>query len=128
MWWLDNSGKTKPLIATPGFYLTPALFPRRPATGASCKFQATTGQSQSMTGNAIRCRASPSTPTQQTGYPTWSPDGKHIVFRFISANGYGLGWIRADGAGETQHLLDSKNIVTPYSFLPRRPTAGVLRA
>ena len=51
-------------------------------------------------------------------YPTWSPDGKHIVFRFRSAGGFSLGWIRADGAGETQRLLDSKNIVVPYSFFP----------
>ena len=33
--WLDNSGKTQPLIATPGFYADSPLFPRRPATGAS---------------------------------------------------------------------------------------------
>jgi Tol biopolymer transport system component len=56
--------------------------------------------------------------TQLARNPTWSPDGKHIVFSFSSANGYSLGWIRADGAGETQHLLDSKNTVFPYSFFP----------
>ena len=56
--------------------------------------------------------------TQQTSYPTWSPDGKHIVFRFCSAGGFSLGWIRADGAGEIQHLLDRKNPVFPYSFFP----------
>jgi hypothetical protein len=55
---------------------------------------------------------------QLTAYPTWTPDGMDIVYRFSTAGGYSLGWIRADGAGETQHLLDSKNIVTPYSFFP----------
>ncbi len=40
------------------------------------------------------------------------------MFRFFSAGGFGLGWIRADGAGEIQRLLDSKNIVIPYSFFP----------
>ena len=70
-----------------------------------------------MTGSAIRCRASPST-LQLAGYPTWSPDGKHIAFRFSSAGGFSLGWIRADGAGETQRLLDTKNYVIPYSFFP----------
>ena len=49
----------------------------------------------------------------------WSPDGKHIVFHFNSSSGgYGLGWIRADGAGETQRLLVSKNSVFPRSFFP----------
>ena len=71
-----------------------------------------------MTGGAIRCRASPSTPTQLTSSPTWSPDGKHIVYSFRSAAGFGLGWIRADGAGELQRLLDGKNTVYPYSFFP----------
>ena len=56
--------------------------------------------------------------TQVMGYPTWSPDGKHIVFYFSSPGGFSLGWIRADGAGETQRLLDRKNLVTPYSFFP----------
>ena len=30
----------------------------------------------------------------------------------------GLGWVRADGAGEIQRLLDSKNLVNAYSFFP----------
>jgi Tol biopolymer transport system component len=55
---------------------------------------------------------------QGMGYPTWSPDGKHIVFWFSSIGGFSLGWIRSDGAGETQRLLDSKNGVAPYSFFP----------
>jgi len=51
-------------------------------------------------------------------YPTWTPDGKHIVFP-ISSNdlsGPGIYWMRADGAGEPQRLLE-----TPYetdSFSP----------
>ena len=35
VWWLDRSGKTQPLIPTPGFYMDAPLFPRRPAAGAS---------------------------------------------------------------------------------------------
>jgi serine/threonine-protein kinase len=56
--------------------------------------------------------------TQQTRFPTWTPDGKHIVFGFRSADGFGLGWIRADGAGETQHLLNGRSLMNPYSFFP----------
>jgi serine/threonine-protein kinase len=51
-------------------------------------------------------------------YPTWSPDSKHIAFRFFSGSGFSLGWIRSDGAGENQRLLDSKNNMLPYSFFP----------
>jgi serine/threonine-protein kinase len=58
--------------------------------------------------------------TEQPSWPTWSPDGNHIVFSLRSADGDGLGWKRADGAGETQHLLDRKNNLAPYSFFPDR--------
>ena len=56
--------------------------------------------------------------TKQPTWPTWSPDGNHIVFSLRSNYGDGLGWMRADGAGEIQHLLDSKNNLAPYSFFP----------
>ena len=56
--------------------------------------------------------------TQQTAYPTWSPDGKHIAFQVRSAGGFGIGWMRADGAGEIQRLLDEEDQVIPSSFFP----------
>ncbi len=114
--WLDNSGKTQPLIATPGFYLTPRFSP----DGQRLALAQIAGSNRGIfVYDWQRDTMSRLTfDTQQTSYPTWSPDGKHIVFRFSSAGGFGLGWIRADGAGETQRLLDSKNIVIPYSFFP----------
>jgi hypothetical protein len=56
--------------------------------------------------------------TQRSSYPTWSPDGKHIVCWFTSTGGFSLGWMRADGTGETHSLLDNKNLLVPYSFFP----------
>jgi hypothetical protein len=69
-----------------------------------------------MTGSAIRCRASPpaNPPLPRSEVPTASTS---YSLQFANDSG-GLGWIRADGAGETQRLLDSKNIVFPYPFFP----------
>ena len=41
-------------------------------------------------------------------FPVWTPDGKHIAFRSQSPGANSLRWIRADGAGEAQPLLESK--------------------
>jgi Tol biopolymer transport system component len=114
--WLDNSGKTQPLIATPSFYVNPRFSPdgRRLAlaqtAGSNAGIFVYDWQRDTMSRLTFG--------TQQTLSPTWSPDGKHIVFRFSFAGGFSLGWIRADGAGEIQRVLDSKNNVVPYSFFP----------
>ena len=69
-----------------------------------------TGQREQMS------RLTPDTPL--AGYPTWSPDREHVVFLFSSGDGFSLGWIRADGTGETQRLRNSKSVMVPYSFFP----------
>jgi Tol biopolymer transport system component len=56
--------------------------------------------------------------TQGNSGPIWTPDGKHIVFQSQSPGASSIRWIRADGAGETQLLLDSKAQLAPYSFSP----------
>ena len=47
--------------------------------------------------------------------PTWSPDGRYILF---SAQGGAISWTRADGAGQPQQLLESKQALSPWSFSP----------
>ena len=115
VWWLEKSGKTQPLIAAmPSLYLQPRFSPDGQRLALSQIAGGKQGifvydwQRDTMSRLAFD--------TQRAVYPTWSPDGKHIVFSFSSAGGFSLGWIRADGAGETQRLLDSKNTVVPYSF------------
>jgi serine/threonine-protein kinase len=111
--WLDSAGKTKPLIAAPGFYMTVRFSPdgQRLALvqieGTKYGIFVYDWQHDTMSRLTFI--------TQRTVYPTWSPDGKHIAF----GSAYGLGWTRADGAGENQPLLDGKNLVmSPYSFFP----------
>jgi Tol biopolymer transport system component/predicted Ser/Thr protein kinase len=112
--WLDRSGKTKPMIPTPGSYYSPRLSRDGQRLALSQvegnKYGIFVYDWQRYTMSRLTLD------TQQATYPTWSPDGKHIVFGFLSA--YGLGWIRADGSGATERLLDSKNLVAPYAFFP----------
>ena len=116
VWWLDRSGKTQPLIPTPGFYMEPRFSPdgQRLAlvkiSGNDREIFVYDRYRETMTRLTFD--------TKQPTWPTWSPDGNHIVFSLRSNYGDGLGWMRADGAGEIQHLLDSKNNLAPYSFFP----------
>jgi serine/threonine-protein kinase len=112
--WLENSGRTQPLIAKPGFYATPRFSPN----GQRLALAQIAGSQQGIFVYDWQRDTMSRLYTQRAFYPTWSPDGKHIVFRFSSAGGFGIGWVREDGAGEIQRLLDSKNIVNPYSFFP----------
>jgi Tol biopolymer transport system component len=51
--------------------------------------------------------------------PVWAPDGKHVLFLLTSSElaGPGIYWIRSDGAGEPQRLIEGRN-VGPSSFTP----------
>ena len=55
---------------------------------------------------------------QANNSPFWAPDGRHIVFRTDTPSSYMVRWIRADGAGEAQTLIESKNELRPYSLAP----------
>jgi len=46
--------------------------------------------------------------------PVWTPDGKHIAYDALD----GLWWVRADGAGQPQRLLENSGFTTPYAFSP----------
>ena len=79
--WLDNSGKTQPLIATPGFYETPRFSP----DGQRLALAQNAGNNRGIfVYDWQRDAMSRLTfGTKQARYPTWSPDGKHIVFSVL---------------------------------------------
>jgi Tol biopolymer transport system component len=111
--WLDSTGKTEPLLASPGAYYTPRLSPDGKRLAVSVSTTAIgvyDSQRETMTPLTFK--------PQFSLYPVWTPDGKHIVFAVTAGAGSTLQWIRSDGAGEPQPLLESKIDLRPYSFSP----------
>ena len=112
--WLESSGKMQSLIATPGPYSQPRFSPdgRRLALTMSISggndIYVYELERETMTRLTFGGRA-------QTA--VWTPDGKHIAFQ-STAGGFGIGWVRSDGAGEPQQLLAFQGVIVPYSFSP----------
>lgn len=109
--WLDSAGKVQPLLPKPGLYSYPDLSPdgfrlALVASGAS-------GDSVSVY-DLKRDRLTPLM-AGAGGYnqPLWTPDDRFIVARSSSG---GVSWMRADGAGKPQPLIESKNVQYPRSI------------
>ena len=117
--WMDSTGKTQPFQAAPGLYFTPRFSPDGNRLALTVGKGFNSGDIQVY--DWRRDTMSRLTFTQANGFPVWTPDGKHIVFRpqALGAGArFSLRWIRTDGAGETQPLLESKGTLIPYSFSP----------
>jgi serine/threonine protein kinase/Tol biopolymer transport system component len=111
----QGSSKVLPLLSKPGAYYTPRFSPdgRRLALGIE-------------SGNGVDISIydvqndtlSRLTFTGQVSFnPVWTPDGKHIAFQTRRGGKNSMSWVRSDGAGDMQTLIDG-NLVTPYSISP----------
>ena len=109
--WMDASGKTQPLLARPGTYRGPRLSP----DGRKLAFN---GEGPDIYVHDLeRDTTARLTSTGHANVFLWAPDGKHIVFSSIG-NSLNFLWIRSEGAGEPQRVLESSNLVLPGSFSP----------
>jgi serine/threonine-protein kinase len=113
--WLDSSGKTTPLLKAPAAYYLPRLSPdgRRLAvqmnSPGSADVYVYDWQRDSMTRLTF---------TELGLASVWSPNGKYIAYQSTATKGYAIHWIRSDGGGEPQVLLESQNSVVPWSISP----------
>jgi len=114
--WVDSSGKTQPLHAPPGRYLTPRFSP----DGKRLAFAMDTGK-----GSDIWVKDLERDTTSRLSFlpgvnsnPVWTPDGKDIVFRSANPAAPGLYAIRSDGSGEAKRLTEGKPPESPSSFSP----------
>jgi serine/threonine-protein kinase len=110
--WLDASGKTAPLVSSSGNYGVPRLSP----DGKRMAYLAAGAKGSDVWVYDI----DRGTPTQltftggQTYELAWARDSKHLVY----GDGTALWWIRADGAGQRQPLLEKAATPRPFSFAP----------
>jgi len=113
--WLESSGKTQPLLPTPGVYYTPRISPdgqrlalaMGPEKGRDIYIY-----------DMARATFSRITFNGGASRPLWNPDGRHLVYRLDQAGSHALWWLRADGAGEPLRLLEDKRPLLPDSFSP----------
>ncbi len=115
--WLDGTGKTQPLVAAPGPYFFPRFSPdgKRLALAVG-----SLGNGDIQVYDWQRDTMTRLTFTQGIRRPVWTPDGKHIAFSLQSPGASSIRWIRADGAGEAQPLLEATGLLGlgTYSFSP----------
>ena len=119
--WMDSTGKTTTLAGRAGPLFHAALLARW-HSGWRCPWDLPEPAGMIQVYDWQRDTTTRLTFAQTKGsnkrLPVWTPDGKHIAFGSRSPGANSLRWIRADGAGEAQPLLESKDELRPYSFSP----------
>ena len=109
MMWLDSAGHVQPLNAAPGTFTNPRVSPdgRKIALLDGTDLYVYDLERETTTRLV----------SGQVTMPTWSPDGKHIMYLSVSG-GHAISWIRSDGAGQAVRLLESPNFLGPWSIAP----------
>jgi serine/threonine-protein kinase len=114
--WMDSAGAIQPLVRTPGNYSWPKLSP----DGTRLALSADAGKGEQVFVFDLRTDTM-SQLTFANGMNIdayWSQDGENLVFESRSTTGSRLIWIRSDGSGENQVLLESKNSISPTGISP----------
>jgi serine/threonine-protein kinase len=106
--WLDAAGKTQSLLAKPGAWERPRVSPdgQRLALDDGSDIWLYEARRDTMTRLTFGGGANLT--------PVWSPDGRYIAFEGPG----GTWWVRSDGAGKPQPLIQSRNRLIPASFTP----------
>ena len=111
MAWLDQTGKMQPFLATEGIFAVPRFSP----DGHKLAFL---GESADIYVHDLeRDTTARLTFTGHAGPVVWAPDSKHILVQSIPHEAT-FEWLRSDGAGDRQRLLESANAATPWSISP----------
>jgi len=99
--WVDESGKTEPIIQKPGFYGFPQLSP----DGKRLALTIRTDQESQIWIYDLEQRAMNRLILDGSGglFPLWMPGGKYLLFR----GGDGVFLISSDGSGKPRRILET---------------------
>jgi serine/threonine-protein kinase len=115
--WMDQAGKFKPLRATFGDYLNPRLSPE----GKRLALQVNTAGEHDIW-IYDWARDTMTRLTFEAGFdagPIWTPDGKRITYASEQkGKQQSIYWRNADGTGEAQLLLETKDATFPQAWSP----------
>jgi Tol biopolymer transport system component len=117
IFWLDSTGKTRPLHPAPGSY----GFPRFSPDGKRLAFGADDDQGHRDIWVQDLDHDTTSRLTILPGpneWPVWTPDSKNIVYTSSNPAAQGIYSVRADGSGEARRLTDGSVREVPYSISP----------
>src|SRR5262249_16444061 len=114
--WMDQNGKTDPLISAPGFFLTPRFSPDGSRL-ATIGFSAAPGDIWIYDIQRKTPQRLTFSDTSGFLFPVWAPDGRHVIYGSQGST-YAIWWRRADGGGEPQKLIEDKSTIRPYSISP----------
>ena len=122
MVWLDHTGKTVPLRATPADWSNPSFSPDDGTLLAMDIVGAAGGVPSVWVYDWVRDTLTGLTfgPTADVR-PVWTPDGRRMVFASMrgSVGVTNLYWQRADGTGDAQRLTESTFNQGPSSWHPK---------
>jgi serine/threonine protein kinase/Tol biopolymer transport system component len=117
IYWMDHDGKFLPLRETAGGFANPAFSPdgKRLALeireGSKSDVWVYEWERDTLTRLTLA--------GEINGSPVWTPDGQRIVYSSQQKDGLSsLWWMRADGAGDAQRLVESKSSQYAGSWRP----------
>jgi serine/threonine-protein kinase len=103
--WVDSSGNVQPLPIPPGPYVGATASP----DGTAFAFGADAGPDTALSVYDVSTNRMSRVVTirGRVGNVIWAPDGKHLVYSMgRDQTGGGVYWMRADGAGQPERLVD----------------------